>query len=128
MTKKNFTRKDLSNSIFKELGFSKNFSSTIVDDFFEILIQHLVKFRKIKISSFGTFEVINKNERIGRNPKTKKEAKITSRKVVKFKPSLIFKKKINKSNYIRCYHQQHHCQIISLLPCPKIKRKKYFSP
>ena len=95
MTKKNFTRKDLSNSIFKELGFSKNFSSTIVDDFFEILIQHLVKFRKIKISSFGTFEVINKKERIGRNPKTKEEAKITSRKVVKFRPSSIFKKKIN---------------------------------
>jgi integration host factor subunit alpha len=95
MTKKNFTRKDLSNSIFKELGFSKNFSSTIVDDFFEILIQHLVKFRKIKISSFGTFEVINKNERIGRNPKTKEEVKITSRKVVKFRPSSIFKKKIN---------------------------------
>ena len=80
MTKKNFTRKDLSNSIFKELGFSKNFSSTIVDDFFEILILHLVKFRKIKISSFGTFQVINKKERIGRNPKTKEEAKISSTK------------------------------------------------
>ena len=64
MIKKNFTRKDLSNSIYKELGFSKNFSSTIVDDFFEILIQQLVKLRKIKISSFGTFEVINKKERI----------------------------------------------------------------
>jgi len=95
MIKKNFTRKDLSNSIYKELGFSKNFSSTIVDDFFEILIQQLVKFRKIKISSFGTFEVINKKERIGRNPKTKEVAKITSRKVVKFRPSSIFKKKIN---------------------------------
>jgi integration host factor subunit alpha len=95
MIKKNFTRKDLSNSIYKELGFSKNFSSTIVDDFFEILIQQLVKFRKIKISSFGTFEVINKKERIGRNPKTKELAKITSRKVVKFRPSSIFKKKIN---------------------------------
>ena len=95
MIKKNFTRKDLSNSIYKELGFSKNFSSTIVDDFFEILIQQLVKLRKIKISSFGTFEVINKKERIGRNPKTKEVAKITSRKVVKFRPSSIFKKKIN---------------------------------
>ena len=95
MIKKNCTRKDLSNSIYKILGFSKNFSSIIVDDFFEILIQQLVKFKKIKISSFGTFEVINKKERIGRNPKTKEEAKITSRKVVKFRPSLIFKKKIN---------------------------------
>ena len=97
MIKKNFTRKDLSNSIYKTLGFSKNFSSTIVDDFFEILIQQLVKFRKIKISSFGTFEVINKNERIGRNPKTKEEVKIISRKVVKFRPSSIFKKKINNN-------------------------------
>ena len=75
---------------------SKNFSSYIVDDLFEDLIQHLIKFNKIKISSFGTFEVINKKERIGRNPKTKVEAKIKSRKVVKFRPSLIFKKKINK--------------------------------
>ena len=95
MIKKNCTRKDLSNSIYKILGFSKNFSSIIVDDFFEILIQQLVKFKKIKISSFGTFEVINKKERIGRNPKTKEVAKITSRKVVKFRPSSIFKKKIN---------------------------------
>ena len=97
MVKKNFTRKDLSNNIFKELGFSKNFSLEIVDNFFETLVQHLVKFNKLKISSFGTFEVISKKERIGRNPKTKVVAKITSRKVVKFKPSLIFKKKINNN-------------------------------
>ena len=96
MAKKNFTRKDLSNNIYKSLGFSRNFSSTLVDDLFEMLIQHLIKFNKIKISSFGTFEVINKKERIGRNPKTREEAKITSRKVVKFRPSLVFKKKINK--------------------------------
>ena len=96
MDKKNFTRKDLSNNIYKSLGFSRNFSSTLVDDLFEILIQHLIKFNKIKISSFGTFEVINKKARIGRNPKTREEAQITSRKVVKFRPSLVFKKKINK--------------------------------
>ena len=96
MIKKNFTRKDLSNNIYKSLGFSRNFSSTLVDDLFEILIQHLIKFNKIKISSFGTFEVINKKARIGRNPKTREEAQITSRKVVKFRPSLVFKKKINK--------------------------------
>ena len=71
MVIKNFTRKDLSNIIFKRLGFSKNFSSKIIDTFFEILIKDLIKFEKIKISSFGTFEVINKKERIGRNPKTK---------------------------------------------------------
>ena len=95
MVKKNFTRKDLSINIFKKLGFSKNFSLEIVDNFFETLVQHLVKFNKLKISSFGTFEVISKKERIGRNPKTKVEARITPRKIVKFKPSLFFKKKIN---------------------------------
>ena len=95
MVKKNFTRKDLSNNIYKSLGFSKNFSSSIVDDLFEILIEHLIKFNKIKISSFGTFEVINKNERLGRNPKTKIETRICARKIVRFKPSAGIKDKIN---------------------------------
>tara|TARA_B100000029_G_scaffold508809_1_gene596559 strand:+ start:2365 stop:2655 length:291 start_codon:yes stop_codon:yes gene_type:complete len=95
MVKKNFTRKDISNSIYKNLGFSKNFSSNIVDDLFETIIQSIIKFNKLKISTFGTFEIINKKERIGRNPKTKIEAKISARKVVKFTPSLNVKKKIN---------------------------------
>ena len=95
MVKKNFNRKDLSNKIYQNLGFSKNFSSTIVDNFFEIMVTELIRSNKVKISSFGTFKVMNKKERIGRNPKTKIETKITSRKVVKFKPSLIIKKKLN---------------------------------
>ena len=95
MVKKNFTRKDLCNKIYQNLGFSKNYSSTIIDNFFETLIQELLKSNKIKISSFGTFKVINKKERIGRNPKTKVEAKISARKIVKFKPSQIIKEKIN---------------------------------
>ena len=93
--KKNFTRKDLSNKIYQNLGFSKNFSSTIIDNFFETLIQELLKSNKIKITSFGTFKVINKKERIGRNPKTKEKAIIVSRKVVKFKPALSVKEKLN---------------------------------
>ena len=96
MLKKNFSRKDLSNKIYREIGFSKNFSSILVDNFFESLISELTKSNKIKISSFGTFKVINKKERIGRNPKTKIEAKICSRKVVKFKSSSFVKKKINR--------------------------------
>ena len=95
MVKKNFTRKDLSNKIYQNLGFSKNYSSTIIDNFFETLIQELLKSNKIKISSFGTFRVINKKERIGRNPKTKEETIIVPRKVVRFKPSLIVKEKLN---------------------------------
>ena len=97
MVKKNFTRKDLSNKIYQNLGFSKNFSSTIIDNFFEIIVQELLKSEKVKISSFGTFKVINKKERIGRNPKTKIEAKIVARKIVKFKPSLLVKEKLNNS-------------------------------
>ena len=96
MIKKNLTRRNLSNKIYKNLGYSKNFSSIIVDNFFEILISQLIKSNFVKISSFGTFQVINKKERIGRNPKTKIESIISSRKIVKFKPSLILKKKLNK--------------------------------
>ena len=97
MVKKNFTRKDLSNKIYQNLGFSKNLSSKIVDNFFETLISGIIKSNKIKISSFGTFSVLNKKERMGRNPKTKVEAKIFSRKVVKFKPSLLLKQKLNRN-------------------------------
>ena len=97
MVSNNFTRKDLSNKIHKNVGFSKNLSLKIVDDFFESIILDIIKSNKIKISSFGTFSVLNKKERMGRNPKTGAQAKIFSRKVVKFKPSLSFKKKINKN-------------------------------
>ena len=93
---KNFTRKILISKIHQNLGFSKNLTSEIVDDFFESIILQLIKSNIIKISSFGTFEVIKKKERIGRNPKTKILAKISARKVIKFKPSLIIKKKLNR--------------------------------
>ena len=96
MTKKNFTRKSLIRKIYQNVGFSKNLSSKVIDNFFESLISALVISNKIKISSFGTFKVINTKERTGRNPKTKIEAKILPRKVVKFKPSLFVKNKLNK--------------------------------
>ena len=95
MVKKNLTRKFLSNKIYQNLGFSKNHSSRIIDNFFETLIQELLKSNKIKISSFGTFKVINKKERIGRNPRTKVETIIVPRKVVKFKLSSLVKEKLN---------------------------------
>ena len=95
MVKKNFTRKDLSNKIYQELGFSKNYSSIVIDNFFETMIQELLRSNKIKVSSFGTFKVIYKKKRIGRNPKTKEEAIILPRKVVKFTPSLLVKQKLN---------------------------------
>ena len=96
MTKKNFTRKNLIRKIYQNVGFSKNLSSKVIDNFFESLISALVISNKIKISSFGTFKVINTRERTGRNPKTKIEARILPRKVVKFKPSSFVKKEINR--------------------------------
>ena len=96
MTKKNFTRKNLIRKIYQNVGFSKNFSSKIIDNFFETLISALLISNKIKISSFGTFKVMNTKERTGRNPKTKIEARILPRKVVKFKPSSFVKKEINR--------------------------------
>ena len=95
MVKKNFTRKDLSNKIYQDLGFSKSYSSIVIDNFFETLTQELLRSNKIKVSSFGTFKVIYKKKRIGRNPKTKEEAIILPRKVVKFTPSLLVKQKLN---------------------------------
>ena len=96
MVKNNFNRKQLANKIYKNLGFSKNFSSNIIDSVFETIVSEIIKLEKLKISSFGTFEVKNKTERMGRNPKTKVDVKIKARKIVKFKPSIFFKKKINK--------------------------------
>ena len=97
MVNNNFTRKILSNKIHKNVGFSKNLSLKIVDDFFESIILAIIKSNKIKISSFGTFSISSKKERMGRNPKTGVQAKIFSRKVVKFNPSLSLKKKINQN-------------------------------
>ena len=76
MTKKNFTKKNLIRKIYQNVGFSKNFSSKIIDNFFETLISALIISNKIKISSFGTFKVINTRERTGRNPKTKIEVNL----------------------------------------------------
>ena len=95
MLKKNFTKRELINKVYQNLGFSKNFSSIIIDDFFGSIASELKKLNNVKISSFGTFEIANKKERIGRNPKTKIETKIAARRVVKFKPSTIIKKKLN---------------------------------
>tara|TARA_B100001123_G_scaffold248197_1_gene277195 strand:+ start:305 stop:595 length:291 start_codon:yes stop_codon:yes gene_type:complete len=95
MIKKNLTRKDITNELYKKLGLSKNLLGNILDDFFESLVSELIEKKKVKISSFGTFEVKIKKERIGRNPKNKIEFKISPRKIVKFKPSDIIKRKLN---------------------------------
>ena len=97
MAKKNYTKKELINKVYQNLGFSKNFSSIIINDFFDYISSQLIKTKKVKISSFGTFDVISKNERIGRNPKTKVEVMISSRNVVTFKVSEFLHNSINSN-------------------------------
>ena len=91
----NLTKKDLVNSIYMQLGFSKLISENLIDDFIQIIIQSFLEEKKIKLSRFGTFEIRHKRSRIGRNPKTKESKEISSRKVLLFKPSKEFKKFVN---------------------------------
>ena len=95
MLKKNLTRKTLTNKLYQNLGLSKNISSNLVSDVFEEIMVGLVSGKDVKISSFGTFKTIRKKARIGRNPKTKEEAKISARRVVAFRASKKLKNKLN---------------------------------
>ena len=92
----NLTKKDLVNSIYMQIGFSKKISEALLDDFFSLIIHYLKNENKIKLSNFGTFSIRKKKSRIGRNPKTKEEKTITGRNVVLFKPSKEFKQLINQ--------------------------------
>ena len=78
-----------------QIGYSKNICETLLDDFFDILLEKLITNRKVKISKFGTFFLREKKERLGRNPKTKEKAIIKSRNVITFKASNELKKYIN---------------------------------
>ena len=91
----NLTKKDLINQVYMQIGFSKNITESLIEDFFNIIVDSLQKSGKIKISLFGTFKIRSKKSRIGRNPKTKEEKKITERNVVLFKPSKEFKEIIS---------------------------------
>ena len=94
----NLTKKDLVNSIYMRLGFSKQISENLIDDFFSTIILNIKNEKKLKLSKFGTFSLRLKKSRIGRNPKTKETKIISSRNVVLFKPSKEFKEFINKRN------------------------------
>ena len=80
-----------------QIGFSKVISETLLEDIFEIILQNIIKNKKVKIAKFGTFELRNKKRRIGRNPKTKQEKTISERNVILFKASKEFKKFINQN-------------------------------
>ena len=91
----NLTKKEIVNIIYMQIGFSKQISENLIDEFFSSIVLKLKKEKKLKISKFGTFAIRNKKERIGRNPKTKEKKIISKRNVVLFKPSKDFKEFIN---------------------------------
>jgi integration host factor subunit alpha len=91
----NLTKKDLVNLIYMQLGFSKQISENLIEDFLSTILKNIIDEKKLKISKFGTFSIRQKNPRIGRNPKTKETKMISSRQVVLFKPSKEFKELIN---------------------------------
>ena len=91
----NLTKKDLVNLIYMQIGFSKQVSESLIEEFFSLIVYNLKKEKIIKLSKFGTFSIRLKKPRVGRNPKTKEEKKISERNVVLFKPSKEFKEFIN---------------------------------
>ena len=94
----NLTKKDIVNSIYMQIGFSKKISETLLDDIFQIILKNIISENKVKIAKFGTFTLRRKKQRIGRNPKTKKTEIITERNVILFKPSNELKQYINKND------------------------------
>jgi len=91
----NLTKKEIINSLYMQIGFSKKISEDLLEDILNIITDNLKKYKKIKISNFGTFSLRSKKSRLGRNPKTKEKKIISERNVVLFKPSRDFKYYIN---------------------------------
>ncbi len=94
----NLTKKEIVNSIYMQIGFSKKISENLLEDVFQILLKNIIIEKKVKIAKFGTFTLRKKNERLGRNPKTKEEKIISERNVILFKPSKELKQFINNND------------------------------
>ena len=92
----NLTKKQIINSIYMQLGFSKKISENLLEDFLLILFEEIKNNKKVKLPKFGTFILRYKKSRIGRNPKTLEKKIISERNVILFKPSKELKNFINK--------------------------------
>lgn len=95
MTNRTITRADLAESIFQQVGLSRNDSAALVEDVLDIIAIRLIEGETVKISSFGSFSLRAKGERVGRNPKTGVEVSITPRKVIVFRASHVLKDRMN---------------------------------
>ncbi|MDC3000768.1 HU family DNA-binding protein [Candidatus Pelagibacter sp.] len=91
----NLTKKELVNSIYMQIGFSKNIAENLLEDLLSIILSELIVNKKVKIPKFGTFFLRFKKSRIGRNPKTLEKKIISERNVILFKPSKDLKNFIN---------------------------------
>ena len=98
MTRINLTKKDLINSVYMQIGFSKNISENLIDDFLATIIKNLRYEKKLKLSKLSTFVIRNKKSGMGRNPQTKELKTISQRDVVLFKASKEFKDLVNSRN------------------------------
>ena len=98
MARVNLTKKELINSVYMQIGFSKNISENLIDDFLSTITKNLKNEKKLKLSNFGTLSIRTKKSRIGRNPKTNEQKMISNRDVVLFKASKEFKDLVNSKN------------------------------
>jgi integration host factor subunit alpha len=95
MSGKTITRADLCEAVYKQVGLSRIESATFVDLVLKEIADCLERGETVKLSSFGSFVVRKKGQRMGRNPKTGKEVPIPPRRVMVFKPSDLLKQQIN---------------------------------
>ena len=93
---KTITRADLTEALYEKVGLSRNESADLVESVLEEMCVSLEAGEEVKLSSFGTFSVQSKRERVGRNPKTGVEATITPRRVLSFRPSHILKNRVDR--------------------------------
>ena len=98
MSGKTLTRMDLSEAVFREVGLSRNESADLVESVLDNISSALVKGENVKVSSFGTFSIRDKTERIGRNPNTGEEVPILPRRVLTFRPSHLMKERVSNGN------------------------------
>ena len=96
MAGRTITRAQLSESVYQEVGLSRNESADLLESVLGYISEALASGQPVKISSFGSFSVRQKSQRIGRNPKTGEEVPILPRKVLVFRPSQVMKSKINE--------------------------------
>ena len=96
ITENTVTRAQLAEAVYQEVGLSRNESAELVDVILEEIAQALIRGETVKLSSFGTFQIREKGERIGRNPKTGEEVPILPRKVLVFRASHVLKDRINR--------------------------------